>query len=218
MASATEGEHVLYGYQSSGSAAVEAALVLAGLHYRIVNAATWDGTSELAALKQVNPLLQIPVLRWPDGRTMSESAAILIELGLRHPASGLLPPDPGERARAIHGLVYVAANCYAMIGIIDYPERAFQQPDDAQKEGVRQGARKRLHELWNSFADQFEPQPFLTGKGLGALDLLAAVVSRWSGARAHLRASRPHWYPVLEHIEQHPAVAPIFALHWPAQG
>ena len=216
MVSASDGEHVLYGYQGSGSAAVEAALALAQVRYRIVNAASWDAASELEALKQVNPLLQIPALRWPDGHTMSESAAILIELGLRHPASSLLPVDPALRARAIHGLVYVAANCYAMIGLIDYPERVLVPPDEAQKSQVQQGARQRLHALWSSFADQFEPQPFLSGKRLGALDLLAAVVSKWSGARKHLREARPHWYPVLERIEQHPAVAAVFERHWPA--
>ena len=31
--------------------------------------------------------------------------------------------------------------------------------------------------------DTFPAQPFLTGERLGALDLLAAVVSKWSGSR-----------------------------------
>ena len=53
MVSATDGEHVLYGYQGSGSAAVEAALALAQLRYRIVNAAAWDQASELEALRRV---------------------------------------------------------------------------------------------------------------------------------------------------------------------
>jgi GST-like protein len=210
------GEHVLYGYQGSGSAAVEAALVLAGLPHRIVNAASWDAASELEALRQANPLLQIPALRWPDGSTMSESAAILIELGLRHPESGLLPQDAVERAPAIRGLVFVAANCYAAIGIIDYPERWTSGTADDERERVRQGTRARLHALWERFADTFAPHPFLSGERLGALDLLAAVVSKWSGARAHLREHRPQWYPVLDRIEQHPEVAAVFARHWPA--
>lgn len=209
------GEHVLYGYQGSGSAAVEAALVLAKLPHRIVNAASWDAASELEALRQVNPLLQIPALRWPDGSTMSESAAILIELGLRHPQTGLLPQDPACRAAAIRGLVYIAANCYAAIGIVDYPERWTTGIADDERERVRQGTRARLHLLWERFADTVEPRPFLGGERLGALDLLTAVVSRWSGARAHLREHRPHWYPVLERIEQHPEVAAVFARHWP---
>jgi GST-like protein len=210
------GEHVLYGYQGSGSAAIEAALALAELPFRMVNAASWDAASELEALRQVNPLLQIPALRWPDGSTMSESAAILIELGLRHPHSGLLPQAPAARAHAIRGLVYIAANCYAAIGVIDYPERWTLGSADAEKEHVREGARARLHELWDRFADTFPARPFLSGERLGALDVLAAVVSRWSGARKHLQASRPEWAAVLERIEGRPAVAAVIARHWPA--
>jgi GST-like protein len=210
------GEHVLYGYQGSGSAAVEAALTLANLPFRVVNAASWDAASELEALRQVNKLLQIPALRFPDGITMTESAAILIELGLRHPGSGLLPGEPDARANAIRGLVYIAANCYAAIGVIDYPERWTRGSTDAEKQHVREGTRARLHELWDRFADTFPARPFLNGEQLGALDLLAVVVSRWSGARKHLQASRPEWAAVLERIERAPAVAPVIARHWPA--
>ncbi|MED5618712.1 glutathione S-transferase [Ideonella sp. BN130291] len=210
------GEHVLYGYQGSGSAAIEAALTLAELPFRVVNAASWDAASELGALRQVNPLLQIPALRWPDGSTMTESAAILIELGLRHPHSGLLPQSPAARAHAIRGLVYIAANCYAAIGVIDYPERWTSGTTDTEREHVRQGTRARLHALWDRFAGTFPAQPFLSGEQPGALDLLAAVVSRWSGARKHLGTSRPQWFPVLERIDHLPAVAPVMARHWPA--
>jgi GST-like protein len=208
-------EHLLYGYKGSGSAAVEAALALAGVPCRIVDAASWDAKSALDALRRTNALLQIPALVWPDGSTMSESAAILIELGLRHPASGLLPAEPAARAQAIRGLVYVAANCYAAIGIIDYPERWCEAPDEATNKRIRAGTRTRLHTLWDNFADTFEAAPFLSGERLGALDLLACVVSRWSGARAHVAVSRPAFSQLLERIEQHPVVAPVIARHWP---
>ncbi len=57
---------------------------------------------------------------------------------------------------------------------------------------------------------QFEAGSVLT------LDLLAAVVSRWSGTRAHLAAHRPDLLGVLLHVEQHPDLAPVFARHWPS--
>src|SRR6266496_2855306 len=82
----------------------------------------------LEELKRVNPLAQIPTLVLEDGTVMTESAAILIWLGLRHPKSGLLPAEP---AQAIRGLVFIAANCYAAIGIIDYPERFCADCDKA---------------------------------------------------------------------------------------
>jgi GST-like protein len=208
--------YTLFGSQGSGSAAVEAALVMAGLPYRTIRASTWESDSAQAQLRALNPLGQIPTLQLPDGSVLTESAAILIHLGLEHPESGLLPAVGSARAQALRGLVFIAANCYAAIGLIDYPERWYASPDDATNERIRLGARQRLHELWTGFADQFQATPFLSGSAIGALDLLAAVVSRWSGARAHLREQRPRFFATLEAIDGQPAVAPVFARHWPA--
>ena len=47
------------------------------------------------------------------------------------------------------------------------------------------------------------------------LDLLAAVVSKWSGTRAHLATSRPAFRALLTRIEDDPRVAAVFARHWP---
>lgn len=215
----TVDEHVLYGYTGSGSAAVEAALVLAGLPYRRVDAASWDAKSELEALKAASPLLQVPALKFPDGAVMTESAAILTELGLRHPASGLLPPDAAQRAQVLRGLVYIAANCYACIGIIDYPERfSTGGAEGLEREHIIAGTRQRLHTLWSTFADTFAASPWLSGAQLGALDLLAVVVSKWSGARQHLLKARPEFSALLQRIEGQPAVAGVLAAHFPLQG
>ena len=212
---------ILYGSRGSGSAAVEAALALAGLAFDAVEAASWQASAGLDALRRVNPLAQIPTLVWDDGSVMSESAAILIELGLRHPASGLLPPEPAARAQVVRGLVYVTANCYAMIGAIDYPERQLPGDEPAAKAGqaaLRAGSRLRLHQLWEVFADQFPARPWLGGEAIGALDLLAAVVSQWSGSRAHLRASRPALAALFDRVEAHPVAGPVLARHWPPAG
>ena len=100
---------------------MEAALRIAGAPYRVVDAASWQPGPGLDELRTVNPLAQVPTLVLPEGTVMSESAAILAVLGLRYPDSGLLPADPAVRARSLRGLVYIAANCYACIGVIDVP-------------------------------------------------------------------------------------------------
>src|SRR5207248_7748400 len=135
----------LYGAKGSGSAAIESALTIAGLPFRAVEAASWQPGPGLEELKRVNPLAQVPTLVLDDGTVMTESAAILISLGLRYPQSGLLPRDP---AQAIRGLVYIAANCYAAIGVIDFPARFCAGCDDATAERMRAGTTSRLHEYW----------------------------------------------------------------------
>jgi GST-like protein len=204
----------LYGHQNSGAAAIEAALELCAIPYRFIDVA---GAAEAThALEKLNPLKQIPTLELPDGSILTESAAILIHLGLTFPSSGLLPDDPAERDQAIRGLVYIVSNCYAAIGIIDYPERWLAEADESSRENLMAGARARLHWSWEVFADQFSGELYLNDETPGALDVLAAVVTRWAGTREHLRSTRPGFFAWLTRIDRHPTLAPVFARHWPA--
>ena len=113
----------LFGSRGSGSAAVEMALRTASVEYQLVRASSWEEDSALEQLLEMNPLGQIPTLRLEDGTILTESAAILIHLGLEHPASGLLPTISTARAMDIRGLVYIAANCYSAVSVSDFPEQ-----------------------------------------------------------------------------------------------
>lgn len=208
--------YTLYGKKGSGSASIQVALGIIGAPFRIVETASWDTNDAFVELLKVNPLGQIPTLVLEDGSVLTESAAILIHLGSVHPESLLLSRDASARAQMIRGLVFIAANCYSAISIIDYPERwcADADADDAVKDRIRAGTRARLHKHWEIFADLFPARPYLGGAELGALDLFAAVVSKWSGSRKHLEKARPVFYETLMHIEAHPKVAPVFAQHW----
>jgi len=211
-----ETPYTLYGSRGSGSAAVEAGLELCGLPFRSVRASTWEADSAQAELRRVNPLGQIPTLVLPDGGVLTESAAILIHLGLQARPGLLLPADAAARAQCIRGLAFIAANCYSAISIIDYPERWTDTTDEKGREQLRAGTRRRLHQHWEIFADTFTAAPFFNGATPGALDLLAVVVSKWSGTRDHVRRHRPAFFAALQRIESDPRVAPVLARHWDA--
>ena len=89
----------LYGAKGSGSAAIESALTIAGLPFKMVEAASWEPGPGLDELKRVNPLAQIPTLVLEDGTVMTESAAILIWLGQRYAKSGLMPAESAGTLR-----------------------------------------------------------------------------------------------------------------------
>jgi GST-like protein len=224
-------QHLLFGSKGSGSAMAEVALEWAGLPYQLVTAATWEPDSALKALRKANPLQQIPTLVLPDGSVLTESAAILMHLGLSHPKSGLLPKEAKERAQILRALVFIAANCYSQISICDYPERWLPQGRNKigeageaaarqAQEALRKGARAQLHRAWAMFANQFHTHTGhrggLFGNELNAADVMAAVVSKWSGTRQYLARCRPAFVAALKRIEQHPRVAPVFARHWNA--
>jgi len=206
--------YTLYGKKGSGSASAQAALELTGAPFRIVETASWEPNEAFAELLKRNPLGQIPTLILPDGSALTESAAILIHLGGAHPESGLLPQDLVKRAQTVRGLVFIAANCYSAISIIDFPERWCENADEETLQRICAGTRTRLHKHWEMFADLFPAHPYLGGSEIGALDLLAAVVSKWSGTRPHLQEARPAFYETLLRIEAHPKVAHVFTQHW----
>lgn len=208
--------YTLYGKKGSGSASVEAALEIAGAPYRFIETASWEKNDAFRELLAVNPIGQIPTLVLEDGTGMSESAAILIHLDQAYPRSGLLPADASQRAQTMRGLVFIAANCYPAITIIDFPERICDDIDEATTKRIRSGTRKWLYRHWEIFADLFPARPFLSGDKVGALDLYAAVVSRWSGARRHLEQHRPLLSATFARIEAQPSVAAVFTRHWPA--
>lgn len=203
----------LFGSRGSGSAAIEMALHAVGLDYRIVRASEWEPDSALPQLLTLNPLGQIPTLVLEDGTVLSESAAILIHLGLEFPAAGLLPTEPDRRARALRGLVFIAANCYAAISVADYPERWTTARSKPAQERVRQAARQQLHRRWEMFADLFDGDDLLPVARPGALAFLAVVVSRWSGARQHLQNTRPDFHRRLLELEAHPPIAQVLRDH-----
>ncbi len=204
--------YTLFGFKGSGSASVECALEMTGAPYRIVETASWEDNGALVELERVNPLKQIPTLQLPGGEILTESAAILMHLGFAFPQSGLLPDEPLQRDLALRGLVYIPANCYSCITILDYPERYTSATDDVALAAVRAGTRQRLHRHWDIFADLYPTADghFIAGDQPGALDLFAAVVSHWGGARKHAQATRPAFAALLERIDTHPAVAPVF--------
>ncbi|WP_236445655.1 glutathione S-transferase, partial [Pseudomonas syringae] len=167
------------------------------------------------ALRRVNPLMQVPTLVLADGAGLTESAAILIHLGLEHPDSGLLPGQSAQRAQALRALVYIAANCYAAIGIIDYPQRWLASSDDAQERLLEAGARTRLHEHWETFADLFGEAGIWRCDAPGAVEILASIVTRWSGTREHLRNTRPDFHALLLKVDAEPVVNEVIRRHWP---
>ena len=185
--------YTLYGKKGSGSASVQAALEIIGAPYRIVETASWDVNDGLRR-----------AARGKSAGTDSHARAARRQRALRkrgdpHPSRRRASRGPAAaaarsaRAQAVRGLVFIAANCYAAISIIDFPERwcADADADEPVKERIRAGSRARLHRHWEMFADLFPARPWLSGNDIGSLDLYAAVVSKWSGARKHLEAERP---------------------------
>lgn len=204
--------YTLYGTDESGSCMIEIALQRCAVPWHRVEASSWQEGEGSDALARINPLKQIPTLVTPNGQVLTESAAILIHLGLEYPKAELLA---GDRTQILRGLLYIAANCYSAIGIIDYPQRWLGNADEAQQAQLVSGTRRYLHQAWVVFADQFAGQLFTPSNVPNSLGIMAAAVSRWDDARAVLGNLAPGFAQSLERVDADPVVAPVFARHWP---
>ena len=209
--------HTLYGSQGSGSAAVEAALAMCGLPYRIVSAASWDPASALAELARANPLAADPDARAAgrDGvdRKRGDPDPPRPRIpGVGPAAGGRRAARPGDPRPRLHRRQLLRGDRRDRLsGTL--VRRRHRGNEGAHPRGARVLACTVIGRSSPTCSPHRARSSAATAPG--ALDLLAAVVSKWSGARAHLREARPQFSALLERIDAHPRVEPVFARHWP---
>ncbi len=207
--------YILYGAAGSGATPVHAALTLIGVPCTVVEASPWKDEAEREKLVHVNAMRQAPVLVLPSGEVMTESAAILIWLGDRHPEAGLAPGigDP-LRAQYLRWMTFVAAAIYSMFWVRDVPSRLAA---DAQAEAVISArTAERIAECWRVMDAQM-PQgtPYLLGERVSMLDLYVTVVSRWTPRRLRFYREAPRMAEVVRRVDADARLADFWAARYP---
>jgi GST-like protein len=200
----------LYGCRGCGSAVVEALLERSGLEFVYHEVKLSQRGPGTKALNAVNPLTQVPTLKLADGTVMTESAAIIVMLADSYPAARLLPPaaDP-RRALALRWIVFIAGNMYPAISVVDFPERWVK--NDAARAELKDGAVERLKAYWTLLEQALKPAPYLLGSEMTALDVYAAMLSRWEPGRAWVDEHCRQVASALALTEQDPIVARVWA-------
>jgi len=204
----------LYGAPGSGSVAVEAALTLIGLPYTRVDGATWAEPQARERVAPVNPMRQIPTLVLPDGEVMTESAAILIDLGDRYPAAGLAPaPGDAQRRQYLRWMVYVSSAIYALHWIKPDVRRIGAPPE--ARDAVVDAVHARIAHCWAHMDRELAPGRHLLGPALSMLDLYVAVVSRFGPWRERFRAAAPRMAPAVERVDDEPRLRALWRERFP---
>lgn len=204
----------VYGAQASGSVAVEAALVLLGLPYRLVEGATWAEPQARERVAPVNAMRQIPTLVFPDGEVMTESAAILIDLADRHPAARLAPPIGHPQRRAfLRWMLFVSSAIYALHWIKPDVRRIGAPPE--ARDAVVDAVHDRIAFCWSQMDSQLEPGRYLLGDELGVLDLYVTVVSRFGPWRERFHAAAPRLSPVVRRVDEDPRLVDFWRARFP---
>ena len=204
----------VYGAAGSGSVAVEAALTLLDIDYRLIEGATWHDHLARERVAAANAMRQIPTLVFPDGEIMTESAAILIHLADTHPGSPL-SPAPGEATRGqfLRWMSYVSSAIYALHWV--KPDVARIGAPSSAREAVIDAVHDRIEFCWRHMDSQVEPREYLLGDTLTVLDLYVTVVSRFGPWRKRFYAAAPKMADVVKRVDADPRLSTFWAARYP---
>ena len=203
----------LYGQKGTGSVAVEAALTLQKIPYRLQETPL-AGRAASDAFAKINPMRQLPALVLPSGELMTESAAILIWLADAHRDSGLGPKieDPG-RAAYLQWMAFVSSAIYALYWVRDDPSRL--AADEAHAAVIKARTTDRIAACWAVMEARIAPGRFLLGETLTVLDLYVTVISRWGPRRRRFYEVAPRMGEVVRRIDADPRLAELWVERFP---
>jgi GST-like protein len=204
------GGYILYGAQGTGAVAVEAALVLMGQAYELVEAPAADTPAGVAP---ANSMQQVPALTFPGGETMTESAAILLRLAELHPEAGLAPGvgDP-LRGAFLRWMSFVSAAIYAHYWLKDDPARLV--PDPGQHAAVEAGLNARISQCWGIMERELAAEPSRT-VGPCVLDVYVTVVSRFRPRRQRFYEAAPRLGEAVRRLDADPRLIGLWARRYP---
>lgn len=207
-------ELVLHGNPGWGSAIVEAQLAFHGLPFRVENAGDlFESAAAREKLRPLNPLAQVPVLVLPDGRVLTESAAITLFLADLTGSDALVPgPQAAERAAFLRWLVFLVANIYPTFTYADDPAR-FVKADDAVRQTFRAEVDAYAQRLWGH-VEAAAGSPWFLGARFSALDVYLAVMTKWRPRRDWFAAHAPTLLAAADAAAALPAIAPVMARHF----
>src|SRR5215472_7278206 len=185
----------LYARPGWGSALTEAQLAWYGLDYQVEDVDDlFASAAAREKLSSINPLAQLPTLILPDGRVMTESAAITLHLADVTGSIDLVPaPAEARRPEFLRWLIFLVANVYPTFTYMDDPARFVSVEAAQQPFADSVGAYRER--LWTQ-VEANTGSPWFLGERFSALDIYLAVMTRWTPRRVWFAEHRPQLHAI----------------------
>jgi GST-like protein len=210
-------DFILYGAAGSGSVAVEAALTLLDVPYRLIEGETWSSERARERVGVRNAMRQVPTLLLPDGEIMTESAAILIWLADTYREAGLSPSlDDPSRPRFLRWMFFVSSAIYSLHWIKPDVGRIGAAP--SARDSVVNAVHERIAFCWRTMDAQLTPSAYLLGDRLSVLDLYVAVISRFGPWRERFYAEAPGLTQAIKRVDGERRLKALWQRRFPDQG
>jgi GST-like protein len=194
------GGYRLFCARGYGSMIIELAFAHAGIEAELIDIRPEDTGWNSPVLARYNPLGQLPTLILPDGRVMTESAAIILHIGDVKPDCGLVPPmDHPERPIFLRWLVMLAAAIYPTFTYGDLPTR---WTDGDEAAGAKLRASTDAHrQMLFAHMDRQAASPWFLGETFSAIDYYIWQMSFWRPKRAWYEANTPALFAIARRLD-----------------
>lgn len=142
-----------------------------GIEYDWVEIDILNGGTQTEEFLAVNPAGQVPLARWPDGRALPQSNAIMLYLA---EGSELIPEDPFQRAQMHSWLFWEQYSHETAIAVRRFKKHYLKLSDDQIDPDLMARGRRALGvmELQLQFSD------WLVGEGLTCADIALVAYTR----------------------------------------
>jgi GST-like protein len=202
----------LYAANGGGSMIVEVAFGFAKLPLEIVDVAWDDMGWNSKALKKLNPLGQVPTLIMPNGKVMTETAAIVLHLADTVPGFELVPAsDHPERAAFLRWLAFLIAAVYPTFTYGDVTERWVGAPHtEGAGKALREATDEHRNQLWRYVESQIKG-PWFLGRTMSALDVYMWPMGYWRPGIDWFAKECPRLHKIARAMKAHPVVKRVAA-------
>jgi glutathione S-transferase len=203
--------YTLYWAPGSASMAPHGCLEEAAAPYTLKLVDTSKGEHNAADYLALNPKGKVPTLVFDNGDVLTESAAICLLIGDRHPDSGLAPVlgDP-VRAHYYAWLMYLTNTLQPAMLEFYYPDRHTTSANGT--EAVTAKARETIASIWQHIDAHLAAKgPYLLGERFSSADIFCHMLSAWQEPCPDTYARFPALKRLAERVAARPAMQRVIA-------
>lgn len=194
----------LYWGRGGANMAPHAALEEIGAGFELVELDFDRNEHKSAEYRKLNPNARVPTLI-VDGKTMYESAAILLYLCERHPDAKLMPP-PGspERAHFLQWLFFFTNTVQEEM--MHWHHADNYMDSETGRAELQKIAERRLATMWTQICKTLaDPGPYLLGARFSAIDIFLVMLCRWTRKMAKPATEWPELKRLVDLVTARPA-------------
>ena len=205
--------YTLYWHPYSSSYAPMAVLEELGVDFDLYEVDYDGGETNTPEYRALQPLGLIPALKIGEGRSMFESAAIIICLCDRHSEAKLAPSHREiERAAFLQWMLFMTDTIYPSYNRYYHPERYTAEPSG--EAGVKEQAMVLAKSQWQVIeAELASNGPWLLGDQFSACDIYLQMMTTWHEGPKKLFATFPNIQRVSEGVLARDASRRAFERH-----